>query len=76
MALSEQAKQAVRNEALKHSDKTLVRLLKFMRNGNPMLQMAFKDGTSKELKFGTHEGRDFMFDTMKELHWWNKNLSS
>lgn len=76
MALSEQAKQAVRKEAEKHSEKTLVRQLKFMRAGSQMLQLAFKDGTNKDLKFGTPEGRDFMFETMKELHGWNKNLNN
>ena len=75
MELSEQAKKAIEGEVASHEGKKLVRLLKFMRNDKPMLQMAFADGTTKEVKTSTHEGRDYLFDKMKEKHWWNLTKS-
>lgn len=70
MALSEQAIAALTKEAESHKGRKLVRLLKFMRAGAPMLQLAFEGPIVKEIKFSTHEGRDYLFDKMKELYWW------
>lgn len=35
--------------------------LKFMRDDKPMLKMAFDDGTTKEVRTSTFEGRDYLF---------------
>ena len=75
MELSEQAKKAIEGEVASHEGKKLVRLLKFMRNDKPMLQMAFDDGTAKEVRTSTFEGRDYLFLKMKEKYWWNSNKS-
>ena len=75
MELSEQAKNAIEHEVESHEGKKLVRLLKFVRDGKPMLQMAFGDGTSKEVRTSTFEGRDYLFLKMKEKYWWNSNKS-
>ena len=75
MELSEQAKRAIESEVASHEGKKLVRLLKFMRNDKPMLQMAFDDGTNKEVRTSTFEGRDYLFLKMKEKYWWNSNKS-
>ena len=75
MELSEQAKKAIESEVASHEGKKLVRLLKFMRNDKPMLQMAFDDGTTKEVRTSTFEGRDYLFLKMKEKYWWNFNKS-
>ena len=75
MELSEQAKKAIEGEVASHEGKKLVRLLKFMRDGKPMLQMAFNDGTTKEVRTSTFEGRDHLFLKMKEKYWWDSNKS-
>ena len=75
MELSEQAKKAIESEVASHEGKKLVRLLKFMRNDKPMLQMAFDDGTTKEVRTYHFEGRDYLFLKMKEKYWWNSNKS-
>lgn len=75
MELSEQAKKAIESEVASHEGKKLVRLLKFMRNDKPMLQMAFDDGTTKEVRTSTFAGRDYLFLKMKEKYWWNSNKS-
>lgn len=75
MALLEQSKNAIEREVASHEGKKLVRLLKFVRDGRPMLHMAFGDGTSKEVRTSTLEGRDYLFLKMKEKYWWNSNKS-
>ena len=75
MELSEQAKKAIEGEVASHEGKKLVRLLKFMRGDKPMLQMAFDDETTKEVRTSTFEGRDYLFLEMKEKYWWNSNKS-
>jgi hypothetical protein len=73
MALSENAEAALQKAAAICADIKVTRMLKFMRAGLPMLQVVGKDNFKKEFKLSTHEGRDRLFEILKEQQGWNKS---
>lgn len=73
MAVSETAEAALQRAAAQCKDHKLIRILKFMRAGLPMLQVIDAGDFKKEFKLSTHEGRDRLFEILKEQQGWNKS---
>lgn len=69
--VEEKLQEAVRKNL---AGRRLIRCLPFVRNGAPMLQVAFMDGSKKELKLLTFESRDRLCEIFKENAWALKTL--
>lgn len=73
MAVSEKTEAVLQQAAAQCKDKKLIRILKFMRAGLPMLQVMDGGDFKKEFKLSTHEGRDRLFEILREQQGWNKS---
>ena len=73
MDVSKKTEAVLQQVAAQCKDKKLVRILKFMRAGLPMLQVTDGGDFKKEFKLSTHEGRDRLFEILREQQGWNKS---